>query len=136
MSASLLAENSARPNFTGKWLLDTAKSQVRSKTPATVWDIHETDKSISIDEPLKGKTESLKCELGSTTCKTNMDGKPAEVTFYYNGDVLVEMDFLGEGKDHVVKKHFKLALDGKTLEIEVLYINPAEPPEKWVFARQ
>jgi hypothetical protein len=133
--ASLLADDSARPNFTGSWQFDTTKSEVHSKTPANAWDIRQTDDSISIDEQVQGKTESMTCEISTKACKTRVEGQSAEVTFYFNGNMLVETDLLGRGKDRVVKKRLKLTPDGKTMEVEVMYITPVAPAEKWVFEK-
>jgi hypothetical protein len=118
--ASLLADDSAHPNFTGNWLLDAAKSEVHTKAPASAWDIRQTDDTISISEQLQGKTESMTCEISTKACKTKV----------------VETDLLGHGKDRVVKKRLKLAADGKTLEIEVMHITPVAPAEKWVFEKR
>jgi hypothetical protein len=134
--ASLLADDSAHPNFTGNWLLDAAKSEVHTKAPASAWDIRQTDDTISISEQLQGKTESMTCEISTKACKTKVEGEAAEVTFYFNGNMLVETDLLGHGKDRVVKKRLKLAADGKTLEIEVMHITPVAPAEKWVFEKR
>ncbi|MGD1069400.1 MAG: hypothetical protein ABSB15_04605 [Bryobacteraceae bacterium] len=134
--ASLPANASAHPDFTGNWQFDTAKSEVHTKAPPSSWDIRQTDDSISISEQLQGKTESMTCEISPRACKTKVDGKSAEVSFYFNGDMLVETDLLGRGKDRVVKKRLKLAADGKTLEIEVMHISPVAPAEKWVFEKR
>jgi hypothetical protein len=132
----LFAQDTAHPNFTGTWYLDTAKSEIRSKLQATAWAIRQNDDSIAIDQQIKGKTESLKCGTNGLNCKGKPDGESGEVTFYYNGAMLVETDFLGHDKDRVVKKRLKLAEDGKTMEIEVMHVNPQGPTEKWVFQKQ
>jgi hypothetical protein len=133
---SLWADDSAHPNFTGSWQLDAAKSEVHSRAPANVWDIRQTDDSISIGEQLQGKTESMTCEISTKACKTKVEGEAAEVTFYFNGNILVETDLLGHSKDRIVKKRLKLAADGKILEIEVMHIAPVAPAEKWVFEKR
>ena len=132
----LLAQDAAHPNFTGTWHLDAAKSELHTKLEATAWAIHQDDSSIAIDEQVQGKTASVKCGTDGTNCKAKPEGEPGEVMFYYNGAMLVETDFLGHSKDHVVKKRMKLAEDGKTMEIEVQHVSPVGPTEKWVFAKQ
>jgi hypothetical protein len=135
-SFTLLAQSDAHPNFTGTWQFDAAKSDVRSKVELTAWTIHQDGESIAIDEEFKGHTLSMKCGTDGKNCKAKPEGESGEVMFYYNGPLLVETDFLGHEKDHVVKKRLKLAEDGKTIEIEVLHVNPAAPAEKWVFAKK
>lgn len=135
---SLFAQTGDHPNFTGKWQLDTAKSEVHSKTPAlvsTTWAIQQSDDSIAINQQLNGKTEVVKCGTNGSNCKAKPDGENGEVMFYYNGAMLVETDFLGHDKDRVVKKRLKLAEDGKTMEIEVQHVSPQGPTEKWVFQK-
>jgi hypothetical protein len=132
----LLAQDGAHPNFSGTWQLDPAKSEIHTKVAATAWAIRQDDESISIDQEIKGKVQSLKCGLNGANCKGKPDGESGEVTFYYNGALLVETDFFGHDKDRVVKKRLKLGDDGKTMEIEVLHITPQGPSEKWVFAKQ
>ena len=55
---------------------------------------------------------------------------------YYNGPTLIETDVMGHEKDRVVKKRIKLGEDGKTMEVEVQYINPKGDTERLVFDRQ
>jgi len=135
-SCGLFAQDADHPNFTGTWLLDTSKSQIQTKVAVTAWAIHQDDASIAIDEQMQGKTASLKCGTDGSNCKAKPEGESGEVTFYYNGALLVETDILGHNKDHVVKKRMKLVEDGKTMEIEVLHVSPQGPSEKWVFEKQ
>jgi hypothetical protein len=131
----LFAQDVAHPNFTGTWHLDTAKSQILTKLDATDWAIRQDDTSIAIDNQAQGHTASLKCGTDGSNCKAKPEGEAGEVTFYYNGAMLVETEFIGRSKDRVVKKRMKLGDDGKTMEIEVLHISPQGPTEKWVFAK-
>jgi len=132
-SVTLLADD--RPNFTGKWQLDAAKSEIHTKA-ASAWSIEQTGDSISINQEEAGRTESLKCGTDGKTCKAKEDGQTAEIMFYYNGPLLVETDMFGHDNGRVVKKRLKMAPDGKTMEVEVMHITPAAPAEKWVFAKQ
>jgi hypothetical protein len=133
-ASSLLAQDSARPNFTGTWRLDQTKSEIRSKVEAPAWAIHQDGNSIEIDQEIKGHVQQLKCGTTGANCKGKPDGESGEVMFYYNGAMLVETDFLSH--DRVVKKRLRMGPDGKTMEIEVLHVNPQGPVEKWVFEKQ
>lgn len=132
----LYAQSAEHPNFTGSWHFNAAKSEVHTKLDIADRAIRQDDASIAIDEQVKGQTVSTKCGTEGTSCKAKLDGENGEVMFYYNGAMLVETDFLGHDKDRVIKKRLKLASDGKTMEIEVLHVNPVAPPEKWVFEKQ
>lgn len=134
--ACLFAQNGTHPNFSGKWHFDATKSELHTKLDISDRAIKQDDETIAIDEEVKGQTVSMKCGTEGTSCKAKLDGENGEVMFYYNGDMLVETDFLGHDKDRVVKKRLKLASDGKTMEIEVLHVNPVGPAEKWVFEKQ
>jgi hypothetical protein len=129
----LLAQDASKPNFSGTWQLDTAKSEIHTKVESTAWAIHQDDNSIAIDEQIKGHPLTLKCGTNGANCKGKPDGETGEVMFYYNGAMLVETDFLGHDKDRVVKKRLKMGADGKTMEIEVLHVSPQGPTERWVF---
>ena len=134
-ACSLFAQDNAKPNFSGTWQLDAAKSEIHTKVEATAWAIHQDADSIAIDQQIKGHQLTLKCGTNGANCKGKPDGENGEVTFYYNGALLVETDFLGHDKDRVVKKRLKMGADGKTMEIEVLHVSPQAPPEKWVFEK-
>ena len=131
----LFGQTADRPNFTGSWQLDTARSEIHSKVQATAWAVEQSNDSIAISQRLGAKTEVVKCGTNGSNCKAKPDGESGEVMFYYNGAMLVETDFLGRDKDRVVKKRLKLAADGKTMEIEVQHVNPVGPTEKWVFEK-
>ena len=53
---------------------------------------------------------------------------------YYNGALLVELDMEHNG-DHVVKKRLHMADGGKTLEMELVPVNPPGPTEKLIFVK-
>jgi hypothetical protein len=133
---ALAAPDDEHPNFSGNWLLEASRCELHSKLELTSLAIHQDDTTIAIDEQMKNKTVSLKCGTDGKNCKATPEGESGEVMFYYNGDILVETDFLGHSKEHVVKKRLKLGADHKTLEIEVMHLTPFSPPEKWVFAKQ
>src|ERR687892_593199 len=61
-----------------------------------------------------------------------LEGESGQVSMYYNGPVLVELDMNG---DHVTKKRLHLAADGKAMEMEVVPISPPGASEKLVFAK-
>jgi len=124
------------PNFSGTWQFAADKSEVHSKVKLGSLAIHQDGRSISIDEQVNDKIFSMTCGTDAKNCKAKPEGESAEVMFYYNGAMLVETDFLGHDKSHVIKKRLKMGEDGKTMEIEVLHMNPTAPPEKWVFSKQ
>lgn len=117
------------PNFSGDWKLDTAKSQ-GSDIKATELTIHQDGDSITVTGQKDGKSLEFKCATNGQNCKRK--GESGQVSMYYNGPVLVELDMNG---DHVTKKRLRLADDGKTIEMEVTPISPPGASEKLVFAK-
>jgi hypothetical protein len=126
----LLAQD--HPNFSGDWKLDTAKSQ-SSGAKATELAIKQDGDTISVTTEEDGKPFEFKCATNGQNCKRK--GEPGEVSMYYNGPVLVELDMEGHNNDRVVKKRLRLGADGKSMEMELIPVNPPGPSEKLVFAK-
>ncbi|HLH30647.1 MAG TPA: hypothetical protein VKY31_05555 [Terriglobia bacterium] len=120
------------PNFSGDWKLDTAKSQA-SETKAMELAIKQDGDDISITGQQDGKSLEFKCATTGQNCKRK--GEAGEVSMYYNGPVLIELDMDGHNGDHVVKKRLQLADGGKSMEMDVMRISPPGPSEKLVFAK-
>jgi hypothetical protein len=120
------------PNFTGDWKLDAAKSQA-SETKAMGLSIRQTGDDISVTAHEDGRSVEFKCATNGQNCKRK--GEPGEVSMYYNGPMLVELDMDGHNSDHVIKKRLQLANDGKSLEMELMRISPPGPSEKLVFSK-
>lgn len=111
-----------RPNLSGTWQFDTAKSQLHAdKVAGATWVINEDDNSIQITENEDGapKKVQLKCTTDGKECK--ITGDKATASFWYNGPLLVEMETKG---DHVTRYRMKLSDDGKTLTVDTTSIVP------------
>jgi hypothetical protein len=119
------------PNFSGDWKLDTAKSQ-GSEAKAKELAIKQDGDTISVTTEEDGRALEFKCATNGQNCKRK--GEPGEVSVYYNGPVLVELDMDHNG-DHVIKKRLRLANDGKSMEMELMRVSPPGPSEKLVFAK-
>lgn len=120
------------PNFSGNWQLDANKSEnPHAKDIALA--IQQDDDSITVTSQEEGKSLEFKCATNGQNCK--MKGEPADVSVYYNGALLVELDMEHNG-DHVIKKRIHMGNDGKTLEVELMRVNPPGPTEKLVFTKK
>jgi hypothetical protein len=111
-----------RPNLSGTWQFDNAKSQLHSgKAAAATWVINEDGDSIQITQSgdEEGKKIELKCTTDGKECKVS--GEKGTTSFWYNGPMLVEMETRG---DHVMRYRMKLSDDGKTLTVEATSIVP------------
>jgi hypothetical protein len=129
---SLVAQD--RPNLSGTWLFDTAKSELHTeKVAGATWVINEDDRSIQITENEEGsKKVELKCTTDGKDCKVT--GDKATASFWYNGPMLVEMETKGE---HVTRYRMKLSEDGKTLTVDTTSIVPkGDQDDVLVFRKQ
>lgn len=130
-STLVIAED--HPNFSGTWQLDSSKSQ-GSTSGAVALSIHQDNDQITLVSDEGGKSVTIKCSTNGQNCK--MEGGAGEVSMYFNGAMLVELDMEGHNGERVTKKRLQMGDDGKTLEIEVLRITPPGPSEKLVFAKK
>ncbi len=127
--ATLIAQD--HPNFSGTWQLEADKSEnAHSKSISLA--IQQDQDSISVNSDDEGRAMQFKCSTNGQNCKAK--GEPAEVSIYFNGPMLVELDT--EHGDHVVKKRLHMGADGQTLEMELMRVNPPGPTEKLVFAKK
>jgi hypothetical protein len=123
------------PNLTGKWQLDSSKSeQNNAKVADATWVIEEDDNTIHITETESGNTKKteLKCSTDGKDC--NVAGEKAKASFWYNGPMLVEMETRGE---HVNRYRMILSGDAKALRVEVNSIVPRnDKADVLVFQKQ
>jgi hypothetical protein len=137
--APLLANDSARPEFTGTWHLDTASSQIHSRvSDELTWTIDQKNDDIHFVESgaERGGTLDIKCGTRGTDCKAKEAGKPLTVYFWYNGPALVEMETEGKG-EAITKRKMQLSDDGTSMVVEITHIAPeGRSPEKFVLKKQ
>ena len=127
-------------NIAGSWRLDPAKSQFGSSAvKSETLSINEAAGSLVVDAAItaeNGKEEKLSysCAPNGQACKAKHGG--AEVTFYYNGALLVMIE-TKHGGDWVVKRRIQPSDDGKTLTVEVQRLAPPnQKNDNLVFLRQ
>jgi hypothetical protein len=123
-----------RPNLSGTWQFDSAKSQLHSvKVTGATWAIKQDDSSIQIVQGEEGaaKKVEIKCTTDGKDCKVT--GDKATTSFWYNGPTLVEMETKGE---RVIRYRMKLSEDGKTLTVDTTSIVPkADQDDVLVFQK-
>lgn len=116
-----VGQDEDKPNLTGTWQFDSAKSDVRLiKISSATWVIEESDNSIHITQTESGKSKKieLQCTTDGKECHLGGDKK---ASFWYNGPMLVEMETRG---GHVIRYKMKVSQDGKTLTVEITQIVP------------
>jgi hypothetical protein len=135
----LLADDPARPSFSGTWHLDPASSRIHSRiSNDLVWTIDQKDEDIHFIETgdERGGKLEITCGTRGADCKTKEAGRPLTISFWYNGAALVEMETEGKG-EAVTKKKMQLSADGSSLVVDVTHIMPeGRSPEKYVLKKQ
>ena len=123
---------STKPNFSGFWQLDQAKSKTDMKD--LVWKIDHQSNDILIEELAGGKSVShAKCSVGKL-CEYNDSGKQMTAMTYFLDTTLVQMRSSSDNSS-VIKRHLKMADDG-SMTVELITIVPADKKDVLVFMKQ
>lgn len=128
-----------KPNFSGTWRLDKAKSGLSPDIASMTWTIQQDDSAIQVaeDGTMDGKPfkAEFKCSLLGKECAMNDRDHKAKASVYFNGQVLVVMKTEGRKDSEATKERLKLLPDGNTMEVDVMYIVPQKDSEKLVFTK-
>ena len=120
-----------KPNLSGKWQLNAAKSQ--TKLTAMSWTIEQKGSAIHLVSVTKAadgneKTTEFRCTTDGKECL--VDG--IKISLYYAGATLVEMQV---SADVVSKTTMKLASDGKSVSVDVSYIVPDKEADSFLLEK-
>ncbi len=140
--ASAWAHAGDRPNFSGDWQLDTAKSQGLEGETVTL-KITDDSGKITYQRSLKkrdGKQYQahFTCSPGAGECEFNENGHKAKVSLWYDGSALMILKTGGPREDATTERKFELSPDGNTLKVQFTNLNVDNntKPETWVFLKQ
>jgi hypothetical protein len=144
LSAALIplaAYGVEKPNLSGSWHCNTAKSTIPAKLSDLIWVIDQKDEALHISEIAKHSDGTeVKTDFDCTTdgreCSTKLDGQPAKISFYFNGAMLVGMEYKGRNRENIVKKRLQLLDDGKSMNVEIIRVVGTDQPGKLVFEKQ
>jgi hypothetical protein len=126
-------EPAPKPNFSGTWQLDAAKSKSDVKEDL-VWNIDHKLGDIVIEEISAGKPLcSAKCTIAKP-CEFDDNGRKMTAMTYFLDTTLVQMRSAGDNAT-VIKRHLKLEADG-SLKVEQITIVPSSKSDVLVFTRQ
>src|SRR3954471_19119256 len=124
---------SARPNFSGSWQLDHAKSDTALKDDV-VWKIDHKLTDIAIEELSGSKTlSSAKCTIAKP-CEFDDNGKTSSAMTYFLETTLVQIRS-APGNSSVVERHLTIDEHG-SMRVELMAIVPSSKTEVLVFTRQ
>jgi hypothetical protein len=135
-----LADETAQPNFSGTWQLDTAKSQARN-AEAITYTIEDASGKIDfsrVTQERDGKsvTSKFTCDTVGTQCEFDEGNHKAKVSLWYDGPALVILKTDGPKEDSVTQWRLELSPDGKTLNVTLTHIQPDDKPENLVFDKK
>ncbi|MCC6590718.1 MAG: hypothetical protein IT168_28765 [Bryobacterales bacterium] len=105
-----------KPDYSGTW-----RTEGSSASDAAI-QIRLKDKEIRLRDA--GATEEIVCNTVGKECQIKLDGKPAKVSYYYNGPMLVEWRLEGKDGKHVTKIRRKLSEDRRKMTVEIMPIEP------------
>src|ERR1700735_4544228 len=110
-----------KPNFSGEWAVDNAKSEFGPMPPPTSMTrkVDHSDPAISYTEATVGgpqgdSTITMKCSTDGKETTNEMMGNPVKVTAKWDGDALVVSAKLDlQGNEITLTDKWTLSADGK-----------------------
>ncbi len=128
--------------FSGSWQWNPSKGDFHAaKLTGLTWVIVQKDDALHISEIAKdsdGKEtkSAFNCSTDGKDCSVKLGGHPAKVSFYFNGDALVEIESKGSNHEVIVKKRLHLLSDGKSMNVEMIPVVGTQDAGKMVFEKQ
>jgi acetyl esterase/lipase len=139
LAAAYVATATDRPALGGTWVLDPSQSDTgAAKIKAETISISQQPEEVQLAQTVttangKEMVSRISCNTAGEACKVQDHGA-AEVSFWYNGGMLVMSEI--RGNDRMVRRRLKPSGDGHTLVMEVIHIAPAQKTETLTFTRQ
>lgn len=123
----------SKPDFTGAWKWNQAKSQVGPGFhPITSIKFEQKGETfaeeVSVDAPGGAKTFSLKYALDGKETPGKVLGKSFTLSAQRDGDALL-IKWRDEVEDYTVTRRLTLSSDGRTLEMTIKEISPERQRE-------
>jgi len=126
-------EPAAKPNFSGSWQLDIAKSKADVKEDL-VWKIDQKSGDIVIEEISHGKsTCTAKCAIGKS-CEFDDNGRKMTAMTYFLDKALVQTRSASDNST-VVKRQLRMESDG-SMKVEQITIVPSDKTDVLVFTKR
>jgi hypothetical protein len=117
VSVAFADDGSLRDKIVGAWLTEGSVD-----SGAASWVLERDGDTIHVTELQNGEKQSeFKCNTKGRECDAKDSGRPAKVSFWFNGPKLVQMETRGS---EVFKRRFSASNGGEALEVEVIPIVP------------
>ncbi len=124
LTMSAPAQDSTDASYSGTWLLQNDS--------ATKWVLEQHEDQIHVQEiTASGTTADYTCNTLGKECDIKDDGHKAKVSFWFNGNNLVELETRGQV---VVKRRFEISNTGQEMHVETIPISPSGKPETLAFS--
>ncbi len=140
LCAPLAIPAADRPDVSGAWQLNPEKSDRSAEPAGLTWVIDLKDETVHMAEVVKragGKEDKLEynCTVDGKDCAVHAKGQPENVSFWYNGGMLVELVSVGHNRERIVKRRMRLSDDGKQMQVELIPMAGSAHPANLVFEK-
>jgi hypothetical protein len=131
LASSGTLASAERPDFSGKWRLSTDKPSADAPPQLA---IEQTAGELRIRSTAGAgdAVTDISCNTAGTDCDAKVSGKPAKVSYYFNGPALVGWIKQGRNADQVWKVRRTLSPDGATLTVEIEQVSPPSSDRKTI----
>ena len=128
-AGALADDQNDRKELIGSWVLQSSAEN----NQASAWTFSAARNTLQIIQ-LDGssKVADFSCRTDGVSCEINTGGKKAQVSMWFNGPRLVEMETIGSD---VVKRRFRVLSQGDAMEMELIPIVPRGKTETFEFKR-
>jgi hypothetical protein len=136
----VVSADTSRPNISGSWQLNAAKSQLVTPDDGITLDIESTSDKLKVIRIVHGKDgrdlkSQFDCKTDGTDCVFDAGSYKAKVSVWYDGNALQILKTDGP-KDDAVTQWKVVCTDGSSLSIELTHIDPSGKAEMLVFEKK
>ncbi len=130
LSFNPLRAADARPDLSGVWHLNTAKSEMHQHAAsAMTLTVEQKGNSLHIVKTVTVDGKEKKSDFQCTTDGKECDIGGVKVSLWYSGGSLVEMD---NGSDDISSSNMTLSGDKNSIQIDIEHIVPSGDADKLV----
>ena len=128
-AGALADDQDDRRALIGSWVLQSAAEN----NHASAWTFSAARNALQVTQrDGSSKVADFSCGTDGVSCEINTGGKKAQVSMWFNGPRLVEMETIGSD---VVKRRFRILAQGDAMEMELIPIVPRGKTETFEFKR-
>jgi hypothetical protein len=114
-----------RPDFSGKWNLSPEHTS-KDVSPHLTIEQSADELRIRSSEGSGDQVTDISCNTVGKDCEAKVNGSPATVSYYFNGQALVSWVKEGRNADRVRKVRRTLSPDGARMTVEIEQVSPPD----------